>query len=164
MRSTRRGRPRTRMLRSATGTCRACVCRQDTPPPTTPRHPKTRHWVPLTLPVATARNGGGHRLADAEALAKLRSRAQLRQRRGERVLDETELITVPIVFHVVHTGESVGVGTNIADEQIMEGLAQLNNFFSGDSSVFENASPQYSQPVDTGIRFALAVRDEDRII
>jgi hypothetical protein len=34
--------------------------------------------------------------------------------------------TIPVVFHVIHLGEDEGVGTNISDEQILDGLRIIN--------------------------------------
>ncbi len=42
-----------------------------------------------------------------------------------------ELFTLPIVFHVVHTGSPVGQDENISDEQIIDGLAHANAMFRG---------------------------------
>lgn len=37
-----------------------------------------------------------------------------------------EVHTIPVVFHVIHLGEDEGVGTNISDEQILDGLRIIN--------------------------------------
>ena len=34
-------------------------------------------------------------------------------------LDTAQVLTIPVVFHVIHLGEPVGEGTNISDEQIL---------------------------------------------
>ena len=34
-------------------------------------------------------------------------------------LDTAQVLTIPVVVHVVHLGESVGEQTNISDEQIL---------------------------------------------
>jgi hypothetical protein len=47
-----------------------------------------------------------------------------------RLIDENGTITIPVVFHVLHRGESVGTGTNISDAQIIEQMAILNQCFS----------------------------------
>ena len=36
---------------------------------------------------------------------------------NQRLVDENGIITIPIVFHVLHLGEAVGTGTNISDAQ-----------------------------------------------
>ncbi len=65
-----------------------------------------------------------------------------------------ELFTLPIVVHVIHTGEPYGTTANIPDEQIYSSIVALNEDFrklpgtNGDGI-----------GVDTGIEFCLATRD-----
>ncbi len=58
--------------------------------------------------------------------------------------------TIPLVFHVVHLGEPVGVGSNISDGQLLQALADLNNEFR-------------NGPNDVEIEFCLAERDPDGV-
>jgi hypothetical protein len=37
---------------------------------------------------------------------------------NQRLIDPNGLITIPIVIHVLHLGESIGTGTNISDARI----------------------------------------------
>ena len=60
--------------------------------------------------------------------------------------------TIPVVVHVLHTGQAVGVGNNITDLQIQSAITQLNKAFSGDD--------HYSTP-NSGIHFKLAERTPD---
>ena len=57
-------------------------------------------------------------------------------------LDEVEIATLPIVFHVVHTG--AGTENNISDEQVLSQLLVLNEEFE-----------------DSKIQFCIAARDPD---
>ena len=57
-------------------------------------------------------------------------------------LDEVDTVTLPIVFHVVHTG--VGQENNVSDEQLLSQLDVLNEEF-----------------LDSKIQFCLAVRDPE---
>jgi hypothetical protein len=57
-------------------------------------------------------------------------------------LDEVETVTLPIVFHIVHTGSTSEA--NVSDEQILSQLDVLNEEFE-----------------DSKIQFCLAVRDPD---
>ncbi len=66
------------------------------------------------------------------------------QRRGPTVY------TIPVVVHVIHLGEAVGTGTNLADAVIIDGITGLNNRFRAVSGI---------NSVDTQIEFCLAVRD-----
>ena len=54
--------------------------------------------------------------------------AQARKMRGSA---QKMQFTIPIVVHVLHKGEPVGVGTNISDAQILSAIDNLNDRFSG---------------------------------
>lgn len=58
-------------------------------------------------------------------------------------------ITIPIVIHIIHTGEPVGVGNNISDNQIFSAIDTLNSRYSN----------LHGSSVDTEIEFVLAKRD-----
>ncbi len=62
------------------------------------------------------------------------------------------LLTVPVVFHVMHLGEAEGTGTNISHEQILSALASLNDAYRG-------IAPYNSNGVDMEIEFCLAAQD-----
>lgn len=95
---------------------------------------------------------------DQQAVTAVENRlTNLRQQRssGSRSIVET-VYTLPLVFHVVHTGESVGTGHNISNEQIFTAVEELNNHFRKVSGTHG-----YGNGVDTKLQFALAVRDPD---
>ncbi len=58
-------------------------------------------------------------------------------------------ITIPIVIHIVHIGEPLGVGNNISDNQIFSAIDTLNARYSN----------LHGSSVDTEIEFILAKRD-----
>ncbi len=60
-----------------------------------------------------------------------------------------EPYVIPVVFHILHLGEPVGVGSNISDAQIMGALNGLNDRFSG----------AVGSSTDVGIQFCLATID-----
>ncbi|MFK7782072.1 GEVED domain-containing protein [Psychroserpens sp.] len=60
------------------------------------------------------------------------------------------VITIPVVVHVLHLGEAIGSGTNISDAQIQSSIDNLNDFYRGQTA---------ASPVDFEIEFALAQRD-----
>ncbi|MEM9052561.1 MAG: M43 family zinc metalloprotease, partial [Bacteroidota bacterium] len=65
-----------------------------------------------------------------------------------------EIFTIPVVVHVIHTGESVGSGTNITDEQIWSAINGLNEDFrkmAGTNGDGDGA--------DIRVEFCLAQRD-----
>ncbi len=63
---------------------------------------------------------------------------------------DNEAYVIPVVVHVIHLGENVGVGTNISKTQIESAINYLNKAFTG--------SDHYTT-VETGIRFTLAKHD-----
>lgn len=58
-----------------------------------------------------------------------------------------EVLTIPIVVHVMHLGEDVGTGSNISDDQIMSAITKMNSDFAEAGGV------------NTNIQFALAKLD-----
>ncbi|MFY7652338.1 MAG: M43 family zinc metalloprotease, partial [Chitinophagaceae bacterium] len=60
--------------------------------------------------------------------------------------------TLPIVFHIIHSGETVGNGTNIAQNKIYAQVAQLNRDFANLSG------SNYAVASHTGIKFGLATQ------
>ncbi|RYJ43254.1 T9SS type A sorting domain-containing protein [Flavobacterium beibuense] len=69
-----------------------------------------------------------------------------------------EVVTIPVVFHVIHDGDAIGQNENIADEQILSQLTVLNQDFRrmADTPGF-NTNPVGA---DMEIEFCLAQRDE----
>jgi hypothetical protein len=71
-------------------------------------------------------------------------------------LDDVEVVTLPIVFHIMHTGQAIGEGANITDDQVVEVLAQANQMFRK-----VPGSVGDGDGVDTKIDFCLAQRDPE---
>ncbi len=70
------------------------------------------------------------------------------------------LITIPVVIHVVHNGEAVGVGRNISDAQILSQIDVLNEDYrnlNSDAGLVPSAFQSFV--TDMSIEFCLAVRD-----
>jgi PKD repeat protein len=68
------------------------------------------------------------------------------------------LITIPVIVHVIHNGESIGSGSNITAAQVRSQIVVLNEDFrkkTGTSGF--NTHPSGS---DVEIEFAIALRDE----
>jgi hypothetical protein len=79
-------------------------------------------------------------------------------------LDTAQVLTLPVVFHIIHLGETIGDGTNISNEQIMSSIDNLNHRFRGDIESLSNLTYQYdenelSTVIDSKIEFCLAERD-----
>ena len=73
---------------------------------------------------------------------------------GQHIAEDSvvEIIfTSPVVVHVIHLCESIGIGTNISDDQIYGAITGLNERFSNLVGV----------GLDVGIQFCLAQRDPD---
>ncbi|MFM7235117.1 MAG: M43 family zinc metalloprotease [Flavobacteriales bacterium] len=64
-----------------------------------------------------------------------------------------EIYTIPVVVHVIHTGEAYGTGTNITDEQIFSAIEALNEDFRR-----VPGTNGYGNGVDVRIEFCLAAR------
>ena len=70
------------------------------------------------------------------------------------------VITIPIVFHIIHNGDPVGTSENLSDVYIMAQLAQLNDDFRKLNSDAGNVPAEFAGlHVDTEIEFCLAVQD-----
>lgn len=71
--------------------------------------------------------------------------------------------TIPTVVHVIHNGEAVGVYPNISDIQIQSAIANLNDAFKNQGSVYAGSTffgaSSYNSPMD--IEFVLAQVKED---
>ncbi len=69
---------------------------------------------------------------------------------------------LPIVFHIIHNGEPIGQGSNMAESRIMEQFNSLNEDFAFLNSDRGNIPSQFSSvAVDTEIQFCLAQVDEN---
>ena len=69
---------------------------------------------------------------------------------------KAQVYTIPVVFHVLHLGESVGTGHNIPDEQIESAIEGMNRDYrrtAADGGIAQGAG------VDTEIEFCLASID-----
>lgn len=56
---------------------------------------------------------------------ELKIQNQINFSKGQSLLAE-EMLTVPVVVHIMHLGEDLGVGSNISDEQIHSAISKLN--------------------------------------
>ncbi|WP_373512258.1 M43 family zinc metalloprotease [Persicitalea sp.] len=75
--------------------------------------------------------------------------AQWQRNKGKGTLSANDpIIYIPVMFHIVHLGEPIGVGSNLSEGQIQASLATLNNIF--------RARGKYAGVNDTRIEFVLA--------
>ena len=81
-------------------------------------------------------------------------------------LDTAQVLTIPVVFHILHLGEAVGEVTNISDERILSCIENLNHRFRGDVEALAALTEEYDEyelslVKDAKIEFCLAARDPD---
>ncbi|NND06114.1 MAG: T9SS type A sorting domain-containing protein [Saprospiraceae bacterium] len=113
--------------------------------------------APISTLFAQGKCGFDHRLherliQDPSLERKLiRQETRIAQRMKQRSISNN-VITIPIVVHILHKGEAIGVGSNISDAQVASAVQQLNKAFNGED--------HYTGP-QSGIRFALAARTGD---
>ena len=79
-------------------------------------------------------------------------------------LDTAQVLTIPVVFHILHLGEAVGEVTNISDERILSCIENLNHRFRGDVEALAALTDEYDEyelslVKDAKIEFCLAARD-----
>ncbi len=81
--------------------------------------------------------------------------------RGEQVQFRA-VITIPVVFHIVHNGDALGTNENLSESLILAQLQQMNDDFRKQNSD-ANLVPSLFQGVhaDTEIQFCLAQRKPD---
>ena len=79
-------------------------------------------------------------------------------------LDTAQVLTIPVVFHILPLGEAVGEVTNISDERILSCIENLNHRFRGDVEALAALTDEYDEyelslVKDAKIEFCLAARD-----
>lgn len=82
-----------------------------------------------------------------QQLAEARIQENIISRKNHKTAES--VYTIPVVVHVVHLGESIGVGSNISDAQVISGVQQLSDAFRNKDGL----------SVDVNIDFALATMD-----
>ena len=71
-----------------------------------------------------------------------------------------DLIIIPVVFHVIHNGDPIGVQENMSDELITAQLQQINDDFSRMNADAGNTPDEFvSIAANTQIQFCLAELD-----
>ncbi|PZR19769.1 MAG: hypothetical protein DI539_12920 [Flavobacterium psychrophilum] len=89
--------------------------------------------------------------------------AEVKRKRIQKNGNNTnEVVTIPVVFHIIHNGSPVGVDENIADGQVLSQIEVLNEDFrrlSGSNGY--NTNPVGA---DMEINFCLAKQDPDGLL
>ncbi len=88
---------------------------------------------------------------------------KIEERRNSRsALKTSEVVTLPVVVHVVHRGEAYGQGVNIPDEQILSQIEVLNEDYRRMNEDRINTPDDFlAVAADTEIQFVLAQRDPE---
>ncbi len=85
--------------------------------------------------------------------------AYKRKKQTMKITDGTDIITIPVVVHIIHDNKAVGVDENIADDQVISQITVLNQDFRK-----MLGTPGYNtNPVgaDVEVEFCLAQRTPD---
>lgn len=78
----------------------------------------------------------------------------------QSIQNTATIVTIPVVVHVIHNGEAVGVGRNISDAQIQSQIAVLNEDYRRLNSDRTNTLAEFTGvAADVGIQFRLACID-----
>jgi len=117
---------------------------------------------------ATDRMMEAQRLKDPLAFDQNREQIEAFTRRYAQKMKKStstkaDITTIPTVVHVIHTGQAVGTYPNISDVQIESAIANLNDAFKNQGSVYAGSTffgaSSYNSPMD--IEFVLAQVKED---
>lgn len=84
-----------------------------------------------------------------EQYAANEKKIQAKLSKNNHLKSTEKIYTIPVVVHVIHLGEAVGVGNNISDAQIISGINQLSDAYRNTNGL----------SIDMKIQFALAKID-----
>lgn len=81
-------------------------------------------------------------------------------------LDTAQVLSIPVVVHVLHLGEGLGEGTNISDEQVFSCIQNLNDRYRGNVDALAALTDEYDADelalvIDSKIEFCLVSIDPD---
>ncbi len=78
-----------------------------------------------------------------------------------KVMVDTNIIyTIPVVFHVLHSGEAIGTGANLADSSFVRIIGNMNNDYSKNGPDVSQIDPLFINIYkNLKIRFVLAKKD-----
>ena len=79
---------------------------------------------------------------------------------GNLVFRTQSTYTIPVVVHVIHSGQALGSGSNISDAQILSQINVLNKDFQRLNSDMSQTPPEFSSAAGSlDIQFVLAKQD-----
>ncbi|MDO4728327.1 MAG: T9SS type A sorting domain-containing protein [Bacteroidota bacterium] len=71
-------------------------------------------------------------------------------------VENNDVYVIPVVVHVIHSGQAVGTGRNVSDARVHSQIKVLNEDFRKEAN-----TPGYGQGVDTHIEFCLVKTDPE---
>ena len=86
-------------------------------------------WRCATVEVENARKAQNPKLPSDEEFEKFIQKATIHRKQFKMQLLEDQVYIIPVVVHVIHNGEAVGVGSNISYAQILSQIEVLNEDF-----------------------------------
>lgn len=79
-----------------------------------------------------------------------------------RAFAQEQIYTIPVVFHVIHDGSTIGSGSNLSEARILEQLEILNKDFSRTNADTSNTPEEFlSVASNPNIQFVLAKQDPE---
>lgn len=104
--------------------------------------------------------GYAAQLNAATAASDAEYQAFLQNAATSRTVAPNYTFTVPVVFHVLHLGETVGTGINVSDADLINALAQVNSDYAAQGADISTIDPLF-QPlyVNSNMHFVLAKKD-----
>jgi len=104
-------------------------------------------------------------LLQKESFERWFKNRSLQQQSFKQQRKQDEPYRIPVVVHVIHNGEAIGVGTNISDEQILSQIKVLNNDFQRlNSDTLLTPLDFESVAGNLNIEFVLALQDPEEQI
>ena len=104
--------------------------------------------------------GYAAKLNAAEAAARTDYQAYLQKIKSARTTSVQTTYTVPVVFHVLHSGENVGTGANVSDAALIAALAQVNKDYAKQNSDTTTIDPLFAPLYENAhMKFVLAKKD-----
>jgi hypothetical protein len=74
------------------------------------------------------------------------------------------ILTIPIVFHIIHNGEPIGTGNNVSDALVMYQLQRINEDFRKlNADTLSPGHAFYNDQADCEIEFCLTTIDENGV-
>lgn len=94
--------------------------------------------------------------ADFEAWLAPKVQA-VKNKRLQRTRTTNEVLSIPVVVHIIHNGDAVGTGENISDAQVASQITVLNQDYRRQAGT--NGFNDNPVGADTEVEFCLAQRD-----